>query len=256
MEARLDGKVALVTGGGRGIGEGIVREFVASGAEGVMITGRKEEQLTELADEFGPTVQVCAGNVSHDDDAKAMVDATMDAFGRLDILVNNAGTSVSSGWLPEVDMGAVDKTWAVNLRAPLVLSQLAWSAWMKEHGGVILSTGSVGGLMPSPILGAYNISKAALHYLTRQLAMEMAPGVRVNAIAAAIVKTRLSRMLWESGEEAAANAHPLRRLGTVEDVANAATFLCSDAASWLTGVILPVDGGMFGAGGSFASTSG
>ena len=256
MEARLDGKVALVTGGGRGIGEGIVREFVASGAEGVLITGRKQEQLTALAEELGPSVQVCAGNVSDDDDAKAMVDAAMEAFGRLDILVNNAGTSVSSGWLPEVDMGAVDKTWAVNLRAPLVLSQLAWAAWMKDNGGVILSTGSVGGLMPSPILGGYNVSKAALHYLTRQLAMEMAPNVRVNAIAAAIVKTRLSQMLWESGEEAAANAHPLRRLGTVEDVANAATFLCSDAASWLTGVILPVDGGMFGAGGSFASTSG
>jgi 3-oxoacyl-[acyl-carrier protein] reductase len=256
MDVRLDGKVALVTGGGRGIGEGIVRQFVASGAEGVMITGRKSEELDALAAELGPTVQTCPGNVSDDADAQSMVDATMAAFGRLDILVNNAGTSVSSGWLPEVDMGAVDKTWSVNLRAPLVLSQLAWSAWMKEHGGAILSTGSVGGILPSPVLGAYNISKAALHYLTHQLALEMAPGVRVNAIAAAVVKTRLSRMLWEGGEEHAANLHPLKRLGTVEDVANAATFLCSDAASWLTGVILPVDGGLTGAGGSFAAAAG
>jgi len=105
----------------------------------------------------------------------------------------------------------------------------------------------VGGLVPGPLLGAYNVSKAALIFMTRQLAYEMAPNVRVNAVAPGIVKTRFSRLLWEMDEEGAAGLHPLNRLGEVEDVAAAVVFLASDAASWITGVTLPVDGGVTGA---------
>jgi NAD(P)-dependent dehydrogenase (short-subunit alcohol dehydrogenase family) len=105
------------------------------------------------------------------------------------------------------------------------------TASMRERGGAIVSIGSVGGLQPSPAIGAYNVSKAAVHHLTRQLAHEFAPGVRVNAVAAAIVKTKLSEMLWSWDEEAVAKAHPLQRLGTPEDVARAVVFLLSDASA-------------------------
>ncbi len=148
-----------------------------------------------------------------------------------------------------MDLGALDKTWAVNQRGPLLWAREAWAQWMGEHGGAIVNIASAGGLQPGPILGAYNISKAALVFATRQLAMEMAPRVRVNAVAPAVVKTRLSEALWVSDEAAAAAGHPLGRLGEPEDVANAVVFLCSDRASWITGVTLPVDGGVTQAGG-------
>jgi NAD(P)-dependent dehydrogenase (short-subunit alcohol dehydrogenase family) len=117
---------------------------------------------------------------------------------------------------------------------------------MADHGGAIVNVASVAGLSPSPLMGAYNISKAALIYMTRQLALEMAPGVRVNAVAPSIVRTRLAEALWRNREDAAAAAHPLGRIGEPEDVANAVLFLASDAAAWITGVVLPVDGGVSG----------
>lgn len=246
----MDGQVALVTGASRGIGHAIVAEMLASGVSGVVITGRRPEVLDEVAAELDPErVHPVSGNASDPDHVAAAVRAAVDTFGSCDVLVNNAGTNPAGGALMDVDMGAVDKTWDVNLRAPLVFAREAWHQWMAEHGGAIVSIGSVGGLAPSPFIGAYNVSKAALHHLTRQLAHEMAPAVRVNAVAAAVVKTKLSRALWASDEDAAAAAHPLQRLGTPEDVARAVTFLASDASSWTTGVVLPVDGGASGASG-------
>ena len=146
----------------------------------------------------------------------------------------------------EVDLGALDKTWAVNLRAPLLWVRAAYSAWMEKSGGSVVNVSSVGGLRPSPITGAYNVSKAGLVHMTQQLALELAPRIRVNAVAPAVVKTRLSEMLWQD-EAVAARMHPLGRLGTPEDISRAIVFLASDAADWMTGVILPVDGGMTGA---------
>lgn len=253
MDVRVDDKVALVTGASRGIGLAIVAELLASGARGVVITGRRPETLADVVAELGDAdrVHAVAGNVTDDAHADAAAAACVERFGSLDLLVNNAGTNPSAGHLAEVDLGAVDKTWDVNLRAPLVFAQAAWRHWMRDHGGAIVSIGSVGGLQPSPVLGAYNVSKAGVHYLTRQLAHDMAPGVRVNAVAAAIVKTKLSSMLWSHDEEAVGRAHPLQRLGEPEDVARAVTFLLSDASSWITGVVLPVDGGMSGAGSGF-----
>jgi NAD(P)-dependent dehydrogenase (short-subunit alcohol dehydrogenase family) len=247
VQVRVDGQVALVTGASRGIGEAVVRELLDAGAEGVVITGRRAQTLEPLAAELGDRVVPVVGNVTDERHVDEAVGRAVDEFGSCDLLVNNAGTNPAAGSLTDVEMGAVDKTWEVNLRAPLLWARHVWQASMRDRGGAIVSIGSVGGLQPSPAIGAYNVSKAAVHHLTRQLAHELAPDVRVNAVAAAIVRTKLSEMLWSSDEEAVARAHPLQRLGTPEDVAKAVVFLLSDAAAWITGVILPVDGGVTGA---------
>jgi NAD(P)-dependent dehydrogenase (short-subunit alcohol dehydrogenase family) len=252
VQVRVDGKVALVTGASRGIGEAIVRELLDAGAKGVVITGRKPETLEPLAEDLGDDVVAVAGNVADESHAVEAAATAVDTFGSCDLLVNNAGTNPAAGNLVDVDLGAVDKTWEVNQRAPLLMARAVWNASMKDHGGAIVSIGSVGGLQPSPMIGAYNVSKAAIHHLTRQLAHELAPTVRVNAVAAAIVRTRLSEMLWSNDPDTVAAMHPLQRLGEPEDVARAVVFLLSDAASWMTGVILPVDGGVTGAGNGFA----
>jgi NAD(P)-dependent dehydrogenase (short-subunit alcohol dehydrogenase family) len=146
MEARVDGKVALVTGASRGIGEAIVRALLDAGAAGVVITGRKPEGLQPIADELGDRVVPVVGNVTDDEHVEAAIRTAIESFGGCDLLVNNAGTNPAGGPITEVDMGAVDKTWEVNLRAPLVWSRQVWHYWMREHGGSIVSIGSVGGL--------------------------------------------------------------------------------------------------------------
>lgn len=247
MDVRIDGAVALVTGASRGIGEAVVRELLDAGAAGVVITGRRQETLQPLAAELGGRVVPVVGNATDASHVDAAVRTAVDRFGSCDLLVANAGTNPAAGPLMDVDLGALDRTWEVNQRAPLLWVRHAWHAWMAAHGGSVVCVGSVGGLQPGPLLGAYNVSKAALHHLTRQLAHELAPTARVNAVAAGIVRTRLSEALWTDDPEGAAAAHPLGRLGAPEDVARAVTFLLSDAASWLTGVVLPVDGGLSGA---------
>lgn len=258
MELTVRDRVAIVTGASRGIGLATARMLLDSGAEGVTITSRKVENVAqaeaELADVgYGPDrVLAVAARADEDGEAERTVAATIERFGRADILVNNAGTNPSGGPIMDVDMGAIDKTWTVNQRAPLVWSRAVYRAWMATQGGSIVNVASVGGLRPSPVIGAYNVSKAALIHLTHQLAFELAPKVRVNAVAPAIVKTRLSELLWSADEQAAARTHPLGRLGVPDDVAAAITFLVSDQATWITGVVLPVDGGVSGASGTLA----
>ncbi len=258
METRLDGKVALVTGGSRGIGLETAAEMLRSGVEGVVITSRRPENLQEAVRELvaggaeAERVHAIAARADVDEDAERAVAEAVAHFGACDILINNAGTNPSAGALMDVDLGALDKTWAVNQRAPLVWARQTWHHWMKDHGGVIVNVASVGGLRPSPLIGAYNISKAALVFMTHQLAFELAPTVRVNAVAPAVVKTRLSEMLWKYDEETAAGTHPLNRLGEPEDVAQAIAYLASDAARWITGVVFPIDGGVVGATGGLA----
>ena len=250
MDARVDDKVVLVTGASRGIGEAIAAGFLDSGARGVVITSRKPENIEAAADRLGSPKRVAAVAARSDteEDARRAVDIALERFGACDILVNNAGTNPAIGPLMEVDMGAVDKTWAVNQRGPLLYARAAWAGWMSENGGVICNTTSVGGMRPGPLIGAYNISKAALIFMTKQLALELAPDVRVVGVAPAVVKTKLSEFLWRDDEAAAAGTHPLGRLGEPLDVANAVVFLCSDQATWLTGMILEVDGGVVNAG--------
>ncbi len=253
MSAGISGKVALITGASRGIGLAVAAEMLDGGAAGVTITSRRADNLAEAASQLveggrdAGKILASVARADHDDHAGRAVMETIERFGSCDILVNNAGTNPGAGDLMSVAQEAVDKTWAVNQRAPLVWTRAAWAGWMREHGGCVVNVASIGGVRPTPILGAYNISKAAMIYMTHQLAMELAPQVRVNAVAPAVIKTRLSALLWQSDPEGTARRHPMQRLGEPEDVAKAVAFLCSEEASWITGVILPVDGGMLGA---------
>ncbi len=242
MQIRLDGKVALVTGASRGIGRAIAAAYAGAGAS-VMLSSRKQDALEAAAAEIGGDTAVFAANVGEPDQVAACVAATMDRFGAVDILVNNAATNPYMGRPIDIDLPRFDKTWQVNYRGPVVWCQEAWRASMAERGGVILNVASVGGMSVEPAIGHYNVTKAALIHLTRTLAADLAPSVRVNAVAPGLVKTDMARALWEPAEAAIAARMPLRRLGEPDDIANAALFLASDLASWITGHTLVVDGG-------------
>jgi NAD(P)-dependent dehydrogenase (short-subunit alcohol dehydrogenase family) len=242
MQISLEGKVALVTGASRGIGRAVAAAYAGAGAS-VMLSSRKQEALEEAAAGMPGEVAVFAANAGEPDQVAACVAATMDRFGRIDVLVNNAATNPYMGRTIDIDLPRFDKTWQVNYRGPVVWCQEAWRASLAEHGGVILNMASIGGLSVENSIGHYNVTKAALVHLTKTLAADLAPGVRVNAIAPGLVKTDFARALWEPAEEAVARGLPLRRLGEPEDIANAALFLASDLASWITGHTLVVDGG-------------
>lgn len=246
MDVSVDGKTAVVTGASRGIGEAVAAGLLAAGARGVVITGRKPENLEEAAERLAEPGRVAAvaARADTEEGAETAVAAALDRFGSCDILVNNAGTNPAYGPLAEVDLGALDRTWQINLRGPLLYVRAAWARWMKEHGGVVCNNASVGGRTPAHGLGAYNVSKAGLIFMTKQLAYEMAPAVRVVGVAPGVIKTRLSELLWKPDEQAASDNHPMRRLGEPQDVAGAVVFLCSNQASWITGVTLDVDGGL------------
>ncbi len=248
MDIRVDGKVAVVTGASRGIGEAVAQELLASGAAGVAVTSRKEPNIMAAAERLGDDrVLALVARADSEADAEEAMAATVARFGRIDVLVNNAATNPAAGNLADVDLGALGKTWEVNQLGPLLWARAAWRHGLHDDGGAIVNVASVGGMRVGPVIGAYNISKAAVIHMTRQLANEMAPQVRVNAVAPSVVRTRLSAALWQGIEEQTAQAHPLRRIGEPGDVAAAVVFLASDAASWITGVVLPVDGGITGA---------
>jgi NAD(P)-dependent dehydrogenase (short-subunit alcohol dehydrogenase family) len=240
----LDGKVALITGGSRGIGKGIATAFARAGAQ-VMITSRKAEGCEAAAKEIGPSAHWETSNIGRPEDAERVIGATLDRLGRLDILVNNAATNPYAGPTIDVDLPRWEKTLQVNLTAPLFWTQLAWQRFMRENGGAIVNISSVGGLATNPILGVYDVSKAALIHLTKQLAAELGPRVRVNAIAPGLIRTDFARALWEEGRgEQVAKAYPLKRLGEPEDVAAAALYLADDTSSgWITGHTIVLDGG-------------
>jgi 3-oxoacyl-[acyl-carrier protein] reductase len=243
-EHELAGTAAIVTGASRGIGFAIARELISSGCS-VCITARNAEGVAEAVKDLSQHGEVVgvAGKADVEEHQTEAVETTMARFGRIDFLVNNAGTNPQVGPLVEASLGAVEKVLAVNLVAPLSWTQRVWNAWMSANGGAILNISSTGGLQTAPAIGAYNVSKAGLIHLTAQLALELGPKVRVNALAPGLVKTQFAKALYEENESEISQMFPLRRLGVPEDVSGAAVFLLSPSASWITGSTLVVDGG-------------
>jgi NAD(P)-dependent dehydrogenase (short-subunit alcohol dehydrogenase family) len=241
MEISLEDKVALVTGASRGIGKAIAKSYVEAGAK-VMLMSRKEDALRSAADEIGGDTAIFAGNAGDIETAQACVAATIKEFGKIDIFVNNAATNPYAGPTLGIDPARYDKTFQVNLRGPLFWCQAVWEAWMIDHPGVIINIASVGGLRAEGNLGVYNLTKAALIHLTKQLAGELGL-TRVVGIAPGLVQTDFAQMLVDNYGDALANRLPTKRLGVPQDIANLATFLASDLASWMTGETYLIDGG-------------
>jgi NAD(P)-dependent dehydrogenase (short-subunit alcohol dehydrogenase family) len=239
----LSGRVAVVTGASKGIGRAISEAYVAAGAS-VVLVSRKQAALDAVAEGLPPErVMAWAANVGDPDAARTAVDATMERFGRIDVLVNNAAVNPFFGPIIKAELSHFDKVFQTNVRGPWYWSQLAHRAWMAEHGGSIINVVSVGGIAPQSPIGVYNTSKAALIHMSRIMAAEMGPAVRVNSLAPGLVKTDFARALWEGREEEIGSQYPLGRLGEPQDLAGAALFLASDWSSWITGQCLVVDGG-------------
>jgi NAD(P)-dependent dehydrogenase (short-subunit alcohol dehydrogenase family) len=241
MDISLAGKTALVTGGSRGIGRAIASTFVRCGAN-VMIVSRKEDSLRATAEEIGGTIAYMAANTGDVGSAEAVVDATLEKFGSIDIFVNNAATNPYAGPMMDVDQSRYDKTFQVNLRGPVFWTQAVWNGWMKDHPGVIVNIASIGGLRTEAALGVYNLTKAAIIHMTRQLAGELG-ATRVVGVAPGLIVTDFAQMLVDNFGDTLAKRLPTKRLGQPQDIANLVAFLASDLASWITGETYVIDGG-------------
>ncbi|MCZ2817592.1 MULTISPECIES: SDR family oxidoreductase [unclassified Modestobacter] len=240
----FEGRTALVTGASRGIGLAIAQSLVERGAR-VVVTARKPDALAEAVEALGgPEKAVAvAGNAGDPEHRAEAVRTAIDTFGSLDVLVGNVGINPVFGPLMDAPLDAFRKILDTNVVSSLGLVQEAWKAWMSEHGGSVLIVASVAGLKSSEGIAAYGVSKAALINLTTQLAVELGPKVRVNAVAPAVVKTRFAEALFTGREDELGGQYPVGRLGVPEDIGEAAAYLLSDQAGWVTGQTLVLDGG-------------
>ncbi|OLB98339.1 MAG: hypothetical protein AUI15_10800, partial [Actinobacteria bacterium 13_2_20CM_2_66_6] len=244
----LSGRVALVTGASRGIGSAIAGTLAEHGAQ-VVLSSRKQADLDAEAErintQYAERATPIAAHAGRPEDLERLVQQVMERFSRIDILVNNAGTNPYFGPVMGAELAAWDKTFEVNLRGVFVLTRLVYQASMEAHGGAIVNISSIGGLRPGLGLGVYNITKAGVIMLTRQLARELGGNVRVNAVAPGLIKTRFAEALWGNQEilDRVLAQNPMGRIGVPEEVAAAVLFLASDAASYVNGEVLVVDGG-------------
>lgn len=245
MNDRFTDAVAIVTGASRGIGLDIARRLVAEGAR-VVLTARGQEALDAAVAELGgPDVALgISGKADDGAHQEEVVAAALQRWGRLDHLVNNAGINPAYGPLASLDLGPARKLLEVNVVGTLGWTQAAWRGYMREHGGTIVNLASLAGVRPAPGIAFYGASKAAVIHLTEEFALELAPTVRVNAVAPGVVKTDFAKALYDGREEAVSAGYPMRRLGVPEDVSGAVAFLLSAESGWITGQTLVIDGGM------------
>jgi NAD(P)-dependent dehydrogenase (short-subunit alcohol dehydrogenase family) len=242
-----DGKVAIVTGASRGIGLGIAEKLVAEGAR-VVITARKPEALAEAVEKLGGESKAVAvaGNAADEAHQDEVISTAKERFGGLDLLVNNTGINPVYGPLLDAPAEAVRKIFDTNVVAAFSWVKKAMAAGLGADGstGAVVNVASIAGLGATGTIGWYGVSKAALIHLTTELGFQLAPAVRVNAVAPAIVKTQFAEALYEGREDKVSAAYPMKRLGAPEDIAGAVSFLLSDDAGWITGQTLVVDGGV------------
>jgi 7-alpha-hydroxysteroid dehydrogenase len=242
---RLEDKVAIVTGGGRGIGQAIALAFAEMGAH-VVCAARSEKEIAVTADRaraFGGRALAVACDVTDAAQLEALVARTMKELGRIDLLVNNAGGFPP---MPFVDTDLPSWEWCMkfNLTSAFLMTRHCLPHMLARDGGAILNISSAAGRIVRSGFVAYGTAKAALSFMTRQLAAEFAPRVRVNALAVGAVATSaLAPFLTDEGRRQMEAMTPMRRIGTVEDVAIAALWLCSPAGGWVTGKVVEVDGG-------------
>jgi 7-alpha-hydroxysteroid dehydrogenase len=243
---RLDGRVAIVTGAGRGIGEGSALAFAEMGAD-VVCAARTPEQIEAVAERargFGRRALAVPCDVNQSAQLEDLVSQTMEEFGRIDVLVNNAGGALPR---PALDTSekAFDGAFHFNVTAAFLLSKLVIPHMLKGEGGSIVNISSAAGRLPRGGFAAYGTAKAALSFLTQQLAAEFAPDVRVNALGVGAVETSaLAPFLNDEIRGRMEDLTPMRSIGTVEDIAIAALYLASPASGWVTGKVMEVDGGL------------
>lgn len=245
----LSGKVAIITGASRGIGESIARTLATAGAR-VVLASRKQESLDEVAAQIrgaGGEALAIAAHTGKKETLLALAQQTIESYGRIDILVNNAATNPHFGPTLEADDGLWMKTLEVNLMGNVWLTQAVVPQMRQQGGGKIVNIASIVGLNPGRFQGIYSATKAALISLTRSLAMELGPdNIQVNAIAPGLVKTKFAQVLWENESmiQLVESRTPLGRIGQPDEIAGMALWLASPFSDFTTGAVMVIDGGV------------
>lgn len=245
---KLDGKVAIITGASKGIGEAIALALGQAGAR-IVVSSRKQDAVDATAQqlrEAGIDAIAIAANTGNLAEIQQLAEGTIQHYGGIDILVNNAATNPVFGPVEQTDAMAFDKIMAVNVKGPFELAKLALPSMQARGGGSIINISSIGGISPEPFLGIYSVSKSALVMLTKVMAKEWGHnGIRANVICPGLIKTKFSQALWGNEKllQHVLQQLPAGRVGTVEEIAGLALFLASNAASYCTGAVFTADGG-------------